>query len=258
MTFVIAIAGKGGTGKTTLAALALKYLTREAGKPALAVDADPNAMLHDFLGVEVSRTIGDIREEVIENKLKLARTGVSKERLIEYEIQDCLRECGKFDLLTMGRPEGPGCYCYVNSLLRGHLAKLGAAYPYVVMDNEAGMEHLSRLTTNNVDVLLIVTEPTVVGVKSVMNLKRLADSLPVKIGRMAIVVNRVGAGVSKEVRGRLEATGLEIAGEIPEDAEIAEFAATGRPLFELSAGNAAYKSAKKIIADCINAKQGKQ
>jgi CO dehydrogenase maturation factor len=183
---------------------------------------------------------------------------VSKERLIEYEIQDCLRECGKFDLLTMGRPEGPGCYCYVNSLLRGHLAKLGAGYPVVVMDNEAGMEHLSRLTTNNVDVLLIVTEPTVVGVRSAMNLKRLADSLPVKIGKMAIVVNRVGADVNAEVRVRLSETGLEIAGEIPEDAEIAEFAATGRPLLELSAGSAAYKSAKKIIADCINAKQGKQ
>jgi len=255
MAFVIAISGKGGTGKTTVAALALKYLTQEAGKPALAVDADPNATLHDALGVEVRRTVSDIREDVIDNKLKLAQSGLSKERLIEYEIQGCSQECGKFDLLTMGRPEGPGCYCYVNILLRDHLGKLGAAFPYVVIDNEAGMEHLSRRTNNSVDLMLIVTEPTVMGAKTALNIKRLADSLPIRVGRMALALNRVPReGVSAEVRKRLEATGLEMAGEIPEDAEIADFAVSGRPLLQISNDNAAYKSVRAIIAKHIKAK----
>lgn len=252
MAFVIAVAGKGGTGKTTLAALVIKYLAQEAGGPVLAVDADPNSTLNDALGVSVSRTVSDIREDVIEKKMKLAQSGVSKERLIEYEIQGCARECGRFDLLTMGRPEGPGCYCYVNTLLRDHLKKLGASFPFVVIDNEAGMEHLSRRTNDRVDALFIVVEPTVAGARTALRIRALADSLPLQAAKMALVLNRVPReGVGVEARDQIADAKLEVAGEIPEDPEIATCWASGAPLLNLRGDNPAYLAVKNMIAKIV-------
>lgn len=254
MAFVIAVSGKGGTGKTTLAALMIKHITETLGRPVLAIDADPNATLHGALGVDVGRTISDIRDEVIENKLKLAQSGISKERLIEYEIQQSVQECGGFDLVTMGRPEGPGCYCYVNNLLRKYLGTLSEGFPYAVIDNEAGMEHLSRRTNGSVDVLLMVTEPTIVGVNSARNIRRLAESLPVEVREKALVLNRVpAAGVHEEVRRRLEANGLTAAGCIAEDAEIMECAVTGSPLLGVSPANKAYEGVRALLTKYIKA-----
>ncbi|HID11122.1 MAG TPA: carbon monoxide dehydrogenase, partial [Candidatus Latescibacteria bacterium] len=140
---IVAVSGKGGTGKTTIAALLVRKLMRMDG-PVLAVDADPNSNLGEQLGMEVGETIGDIREEVLEEELP---PGMTKDRYLELRIQETLTEGEGVDLLTMGRPEGPGCYCYVNHLLRGFLDRLSKNYRHIVVDNEAGMEHLSRRTT---------------------------------------------------------------------------------------------------------------
>ncbi|MFH1551093.1 MAG: AAA family ATPase [Planctomycetota bacterium] len=253
MAYTIAISGKGGTGKTTFAAMVIKHITQRLDKAVLAVDADPNANLNTALGVKAGRTIADIRDEVIENKMKLAQTGVSKERLIEYEIQASVQECGKFDLITMGRPEGPGCYCYVNNLLRNHLSVLTADFPYVVIDNEAGMEHLSRRTTNDVDVLFVVSEPTVVGIRSAKNVYDLTGSLPIKIKEHSLVLNRVPtAGVHPEIEKQLKEDGLAVAGRIAHDGEVEEFSITGRPILELPDTNAAYVAATEIFSKYLN------
>ena len=165
MAFRIAVSGKGGVGKSTFAALTVRYLARELGKTVLAVDADPNATLGAMLGVAVDASVADIREETLEKKDSIP-SGMSKDQFVEFKIQQCIVEERGFDLLTMGRPEGPGCYCFVNSLLRRYLERAAEDYPYVVIDNEAGMEHLSRRTDGAVDLLLIVTEPTVVGAET--------------------------------------------------------------------------------------------
>ena len=178
MAFVIALSGKGGMGKTTLAALMVRHLSRARGRAVLAVDADPNSGLGEALGVSPEHTLADIREDTREDRLQLS-AGMSKERHIELLIQSCLVEGNKFDLLTMGRPEGPKCYCYVNNLLRKYLDEATKEYPIVVIDNEAGMEHLSRRTTNNVDELFVVSDATRQGARTVGRIMKLADSLPI-------------------------------------------------------------------------------
>ena len=248
MAFTIAVSGKGGVGKTTFAALVVKYLLRNKKTPVLAVDADPNSNLHDALGVEKGDTVADIRERISDEKTALARTGISKERLIQMEIQQCVRECDGFDLLTMGRPEGPGCYCYVNNLLRSHLGGLSSAYPFVVIDNEAGMEHISRRTNDNVDVLFVVTEPTVVGVKSAKNVFGLTENLPVEIRKKLLVLNRVpAAGVNAAIAEMLEENDMRPEARIGLDDGVAEFAATGRPVLELPDDNPTYRAVEDIL-----------
>jgi CO dehydrogenase maturation factor len=252
MAFTIAISGKGGSGKTTLAAMFIRHIARNLKKPVLAVDADPNANLHNALGVEIGRTVAEIREEIIESKMKLAQKGVSKERIVEYEMQSSVREFDGFDLLTMGRPEGPGCYCYVNSLLRSHLGKLAASFPFVVIDNEAGMEHLSRRTTNDVDVLFVVADSTVVGVKSAKNIFDLVASLPIKVKKRALVLNQVpSGGAAAAVENALKQGALDVAGRILHDEQVAQFAAEGKSIFDLPDSNPAYLAATKIVSEYI-------
>src|SRR3990167_7452849 len=199
MAFNIAVAGKGGTGKSTLSALIIRYITEELDKPVSAVDADPNASLGALLGLHVQSTIADIREDIVEKKVDFS--GMSKDRYIEYSII----EKDKYDLLTMGRPEGPKCYCYVNNLLRKYLDKVGTTYPFIVTDNEAGMEHLSRRTTNNVDLLLIVSEPTIVGALTIQRILKLADSLPITIRKKLCVLNQVQkSGIHENLQQKLD------------------------------------------------------
>ena len=209
MAYNIAVAGKGGTGKTTLSAMIIRYITEEIGKPVSAVDADPNASLGALLGLHVQNTVADIREEIVEKKADFA--GMSKERYIEYSIEESTIEKDKFDLLTMGRPEGPKCYCYVNNLLRKYLDKVGTTYPFIVTDNEAGMEHLSRRTTNNVDLLLIVSEPTIVGALTMQRILKLADSLPITIKQKLCILNRVPKdGIHANLQQKLDSLGVGI------------------------------------------------
>jgi CO dehydrogenase maturation factor len=234
MAFRIAISGKGGVGKSTFAALTVRHLAKELKKPVLAVDADPNATLGAMLGVAVEASVADIREETLEKKDAIP-AGMSKDQFVEFRIQQCIVEERGFDLLTMGRPEGPGCYCFVNALLRRYLERAAGSYPFLVIDNEAGMEHLSRRTDGAVDLLLIVTEPTVVGAETAARIADLARKMRIRVGRKAIVLNRVPPeGVSDAVRGQLEAIGLDVVGKIPQDGEVSRCSADGQSLLELS------------------------
>lgn len=248
MAFKIAISGKGGVGKTTFAALTVRHLAKELKKPVLAVDADPNATLGAMLGVAVDASVADIREETLEKKDAIP-SGMSKDQFIEFRIQQCIVEERGFDLLTMGRPEGPGCYCFVNSLLRRYLDRAAGSYPFVVIDNEAGMEHLSRRTDGAVDLLLIVTEPTVVGAETAGRIAELARKLRIRCGRKAIVLNRVPPeGPAEPVRARLKATGLDLAGQIPQDEAVARCAVEGKSLLELPADNPVLAAVRELIA----------
>jgi len=189
MSYMIAVAGKGGTGKSTVSAFLVRLLIEEGVRPVLAVDADPNSTLGPLLGVQPGTTIGEIREDILKEKANV--TGVPKERLLEMKLEECIQESRGFDLLTMGRPEGPDCYCYVNNLLRGALTRLRSNYRAIVVDNEAGMEHLSRMNTNAIDSLVMVCEPTVVSARAAARIAVLVDSLPVAVHRRVLVWNKM-------------------------------------------------------------------
>jgi len=194
--FTIAVAGKGGVGKTTFSALAIRHLHKATGDVVLAVDADPNANLHAKLGVTPGKTIGDIREELLAEADKLP-AGVSKQEHVDYQIRLALTEGDGFDLLTMGRQEGPGCYCYVNNILRTFVDSLSEKYQSIVIDNEAGMEHLSRRTTRTSDVLFIVSDASKAALDSAVRIALLAREMKLDIGRTALVRNMLGVDAEK-------------------------------------------------------------
>jgi len=247
VAYRIAISGKGGVGKTTFAALVVRHLARERRRPVLAVDADPNATLGSLLGVEVEASVADIREETLEKKNAIP-AGMSKDRFIELRIQQCIVEEHGFDLLTMGRPEGPGCYCFVNNLLRRYLERAAADYPYVVIDNEAGMEHLSRRTDSSVDLLFIVTEPTVIGAATAGRIANLATSLPIAVKRMAIVVNRVGdQGMAEAVRAKLAEAGPPVVGELPFDQIVLDASMNGTSVLDLPGDSPMLVAVREIL-----------
>lgn len=187
-SFTIAVAGKGGVGKTTFSALAIRHLHRASDEVVLAVDADPNANLHAKLGIPTGRTIGDIREELLAEADQLP-TGVSKQEHVDYQIRLALAEGDGFDLLTMGRQEGAGCYCYVNNILRTFVDSLSEKYVFIVIDNEAGMEHLSRRTTRASDVLFVVSDASRAALDSAVRIASLAREMDLDIKRMALVRN---------------------------------------------------------------------
>ncbi len=251
MPYTIALAGKGGTGKTTLAALTIRYIIEALGESALGVDADPNSSLGVALGVEHSKTISDIREGVIEKKLDFP-AGMSKESYIEYCIEDCMVERPKFDLLVMGRPEGPGCYCYVNNLLRKYLDKLGSNYPYVVLDNEAGMEHLSRRTTNRVDLMLVVCEPTLVGVVTAKRIMKLVDSLPLSIKEKVFILNKVPHDtIDKKVQESIQKEGIEPKASFSYNEEIVLASSGGISLLDISKDNVTYQALGQFLKEYL-------
>ncbi len=247
MSFVIAVSGKGGTGKTTFAALSVAYLVRTTGKAVLAVDADSNANLDYALGTRAEKTIGAVREYLTEN-IKNMPAGMSKEVWVETLLQQALVEEKGFDLISMGRPEGPGCYCYLNNIFRRYLDLMTGRYDYVVMDNEAGMEHLSRRTTTGVDVMFIASDPTVRGVQTALRIRDLARELKLDIRRMALVVSRVRDGLPDNLRHIAEEGNLEIAGWVPDDGLLREFDETGRALTELPEDSPARKAIEDILA----------
>lgn len=252
MSFVIAFAGKGGTGKTTLCALSIRYLIEHGRGPVLAVDADSNSCLNEALGVEVHTTVGRLREESLQTiRTADARPGgMSMEQLFDYQIQQCLVEAKGFDLLVMGRPEGPGCYCAANNIIRKYTDRLSEHYPYVIIDNEAGMEHLSRRTTHNVDILFIVSDATQKGILTAKRINELVDELGLSVKERYLIINRVN-GEPNMLLNLAQSYGLKIAGWLPEDSVVGEHDLRGIPVFQLPQESQILKKFYSILSDLI-------
>jgi CO dehydrogenase maturation factor len=239
MSLKIAVSGKGGVGKTTVAGLLVTRLIARGCHPVLAVDADPNTCLDAVLGVKAQSTIGRVREEAKEVAAKGLSGGISKQQLLEMKISESLVEADNFDLIAMGRPEGPGCYCYANNVLKQALGEISGQYPYIVLDNEAGLENLSRRIVTRVDVLVIVADPSARGLETVERLWTLAKEMDIGYGKLAIVINRLkGSELPTAAAGLKEKTRADFVFGLADDDEVAQFAQEGRTMFELSACNA--------------------
>jgi CO dehydrogenase maturation factor len=240
MATIIAVAGKGGTGKTMVSALLIGYLVDRGTGPVLAVDADPSTNLDLTLGASVEETVGDIREDTSRQVSSgTFLSGISKPEYLELMVNQALVEEDGYDLLAMGRPEGPGCYCAANSMLRQSIDRLSKSYRYVVIDNEAGLEHLSRRTTQNVDLLLIVSDPTIRSLATADRVRQLIHELRTQVGQVYLIVNRVPTNENGEpvlapnLIEFIEEKHLRLAGVIPMDPLVAEFDGLGRPLIQL-------------------------
>ena len=249
MPYSIALAGKGGSGKTTMAGLLIKYLVKESKTPILAVDADCNANLNEVLGLEVKDTIGNAREEM---KKGVVPGSMTKDIFMEMKLAEAMVEASGYDLIVMGQPEGAGCYCAANSLLAGFMERLSDNYPFVVMDNEAGMEHISRLTTKDVDILLIVTDTSRRGLQAAIRIDELARSLNIGVGKSYVVINQVKNSLSDKALEMIKSAGLELAGTVPEDDTIYEYDFNGQPTIEMPEDSpsvqAAFEIFEKIVA----------
>ena len=250
MTFSIAVAGKGGTGKTSLSSIIIRYLQKKGSGPILAIDADPNANLADSLGLEVGITIGSIIASFNGDKINIP-PGMTKEAYLEIKLNGAITESKGLDLITMGRGEGPECYCYPNALLRKFADDLSGNYTYVVMDNEAGLEHLSRRTTQNIDVLLIVSDHSVKGVRTIARIMDLISELKLVVGKQIVIINSVQDELAPRVKEELELFGIESPVIIPRDEEIYQYDLEARPLVELPDNSKAVTAINDLMDEIL-------
>ena len=232
MSFNIAVAGKGGSGKTSLASLVIRYLKNSGTGSILAVDADANANLGESLGLTVRQTVGQMLDEFQGDKINIP-AGMMKELYLDFKLNEILVESSRIDLLTMGRGEGPECYCYPNVILKKFADTLAENYAYMVMDNEAGMEHLSRRTTQDVDVLFLVSNHSVKGVRTIARIIELVSSLKLTVKKLLPVISIAPDELDPLVKEELERQGIELAAVIPEDEEVYRYDLELRPLLEL-------------------------
>jgi len=247
VSFTIAVSGKGGTGKTTLAGMILRYLLETGKKPVLAVDADSNSNLNEVLGVDVRTTIGEAREMMKQD----VPAGMTKDIWFEYKVQEALIENRGFDLIAMGRPEGPGCYCAANTLARKCLDLLTGNYRYIVIDNEAGMEHFSRLTTRDVDLLFVVSDPSRRSILTAGRIRDLIRELDLRIVREVLIVNRTQGELTAEALEEIKRQRLEFGGTVPVDETIYQYDLDGKPTFQLPEESKAVQAARRIFEKYI-------
>ena len=255
MAHVIAVAGKGGVGKTTLCGMLIQYLCEQGKGPILAVDADANSNLNEVLGVEVETTLGDVREEIAQAEIVKESPipkGMSKADYAEMRFEDALTEEDDFDLLVMGRTQGKGCYCFVNGLLQAQVQKLTPNYKYMVVDNEAGMEHISRGILPKVDTIILVSDCSRRGVQAVGRIAGLVKECGLNPKQIGLIVNRAPEGkLNDGTKEEIEKQGLTLFGVVPQDQEVYEYDCDGKPMTELPK-NAAVKTALYKILDSIS------
>ncbi len=238
MSRIAAITGKGGSGKTTVTALLIRHLIRNGLGPVLAVDADPNSCLDIALGVRVEKTLGGIREEARQIVNTTQTTGLSKPELLRMKIQECLVETEKFDFLSMGRSEGPGCYCYANSVLSAAIGELAKTYPWIVIDNEAGLENLSRRIVQEVDWLVMVSEWTAAGLRTAARLKDLASEMKVAHRKLVLIANRVPDSVSlDEIASAAQSLGAAAFARLGIDPKLSRLGETGGSLLQIASSS---------------------
>ena len=249
MPYSIALAGKGGTGKTTLAGFLVKFLVQNRQTPILAVDADSNANLNEVLGLQVTETLGSAREDMKRGNVP---NGMTKDIFIEMKMEEAVAEADGYDLVVMGQPEGAGCYCAANTLLTNFLDRLQSNYPYIIMDNEAGMEHISRLTTNNVDILLIVADTSRRSLQAAVRIHHLAKELNIGVKKSYAIINQCKEAPSEIILDILKTGGLELAGTIPEDETVYEFDLKGQPTIQLPEESRSVKAAFEIYERIVD------
>ena len=248
MTTTIVVAGKGGVGKTAISALLIDLLSEKG--VVLAIDADPSTNLNDALGLPLGETVGKAREDITEDisKGRLSPT-VPKQDVLDMKIREALVESAKVDLLPMGRPEGPGCYCAANHMLRLSMERLAKTYDYMVVDSEAGMEHVSRQTTQDIDVLLTVSDPTMRGITAAARMKDLIAEMRTRVGKIYLVVNRVKDGLPQEIARAVSNFGLEIIASVAEDPYLADLEIKGKPITELPEDSPLRLGARAIVSE---------
>mgnify|MGYP000968533986 CR=1 FL=1 len=246
MTVQIAVAGKGGTGKTSFCAMLIRYLIKNGKKPVLAVDADANANLNEALGLPLENET--VSELIAKTKdLKGIPEGMTQDVYIEYKLNAALSEGKDVDLLVMGGPEGPGCFCFPNNILRKYLDHLTKGYRYIVMDNEAGLEHISRRTTRDIDVMFVVSDCSARSVRSAGRIHQLVRQLNTKVNRIYLILNRAAPSDAESLSDEIKKTGLTLAGLIPNDPLITEYDIKGKPLFDLPEDSPAVKELFEIL-----------
>lgn len=250
MTQAIAVAGKGGSGKSSIASLIIRHLRNSGRTPVLAVDADANANLGEGLGLTPQGTVGGIIAGFNEEKMGIPQ-GLTKEAYLQIKLNETIVESKGVDLVTMGRGEGAACYCYPNTVLRNFIDQLGENYKYVVMDNEAGMEHLSRRTTQNIDHLLLVSDHSVKGVRTLARIRDLVAELKLSVSRQSVVINFAPEKLDQHITDELARLGLEVAAIIPYDEDIKKYDLEQKSLLEVPDGSPAVKAIAKLMESTL-------
>ncbi len=251
MPHTIAVAGKGGVGKTTTCGMIIDYLCKKGNGPVLVVDADANANLNEVLGVEMETSLGQIREEMAQAELKgTVPKGMTKADFAEMKFSDALIEEDDFDMLIMGRTQGEGCYCFVNSMLKRQMDKYVPNYSYVVMDNEAGLEHVARGTLPHVDTMLLISDCSRRGVQAVARIAEMIGEMDLKPGNMGLIINRAPNGVLDDgIKAEIEKHGLKLFGVLPHDEAVYRCDCVGEPTAALPESDPMKVALKGIMAN---------
>jgi len=251
LSFNIAVAGKGGTGKTSITSLVIRYLMKNGSGPILAIDADPNANLGESLGLKVEQTVGLMLDAFQKDKIEIP-PGMTKQNYLDYKLNEVIVESKGLDLVTMGRGEGPECYCYPNLILKKFADTLAENYAYMVMDNEAGMEHLSRRTTQNIDALLIISDHSVKGIRTVARIRDLVSELKLVVKKQLVIINFVPTSLDPFITEELDRLGIDPVITIPQDKEVYEYDLKLKPLLNLPDTSKAVRAVNDLMATLLN------